>query len=267
MGAISSVLAGGIPPNTEVAGAGWMSLAGAATEGGGPNNGLPIIPEPAPEIGVLLVLAEDASNNGNVDAGFVASGPTALFSFSPSHRGFSTSFVGVACAEMRFGCCETTESGLLRAAEFAKKLGTLPVGGGVTDAGLANAVEFAKKLGMLDPACSAGATETGLLSADELEKLGIPDAVEGTSVTVALTGSGVEVVREIDGSSDGVDEAEGCAKKEDIGLGGCSCSLEAKGVGAACALGALVSENGNAAMGGSLAVVRSCWIRGVWNNN
>lgn len=145
---------------------------------------------------------------------------------------------------------------MLSAAEFAKS-GTLRLaaGGGVTDIGLPNTVEFAKKLGMPDPTPSAGA---GLLSADELaKKLGIPGAVVGGSVTAVLTGSGVGVVRDIDGGCDVVDETDGCAEK-DVGLGGCSCSLETEGAGAGCGAMALVSENGNVAMGGSFAVVRSC---------
>jgi hypothetical protein len=270
---IGSVLMGGIPLNTEAAGAGWTSFAGAV--GGDEPNDEIFRPEPVPKTDVLLVLAGDVPNNGDVEAGLaklsngnglVSSGPIVRFSFSPSHRGFSASVVGVACAELTFGCGEITGSGLLSAAELAKKFGTLRlvVGGSVTDVGLANATEFAKKFGMPDPVPSAGATEAGLLSAAELaKKLGIPDAVEGGSVTAVLAGSGVGVVRDIDGGCDIIEEAEGCAKKEDTGLGICSGSLEAEGVGAkgpvdACEVGILVSENGNAAMGGSFAVVRSC---------
>lgn len=100
--AIGSVLTGGIPLNIEAVGAGWTSLAGVA-ESDGPNSGL-FISEPAPNTDVLLVLAEDALNNGDVDAwlarspsgnDLVSSGPVVRFSFSPSHRGFSASFVGV----------------------------------------------------------------------------------------------------------------------------------------------------------------------------
>lgn len=99
-----------------------------------------------------------------------------------------------------------------------------------------------------------------LSAAESAKKLGIPEAVKEGSATAVLSGSGVGVVTDIEGGCGVVERAGGCAKKEDAGLG--ICSLRAEGVeatgGDVCVAGTLVSENGNAAMGGSFAVVRSC---------
>jgi hypothetical protein len=270
---------GGTPPNTEAAGAISASLTGGGGVGD-PNIEVAwLVPVPTPKMELLLVPIGGTPNNdaelglgaSPKDNRLVSATLNAGFSiFSPSQRGFSASLVGVTCAGLNtLSCGGVADTGLFTAAEFAKKLGILElVGGGDTDAGLVNAAEFPKKLGMPDPAVSGGVADGGLLCDSTFaKKLGMPDPPTGPSAVVTFAGSGVAVVRVIDGACG--PEGGGCADIEDGGLGGCSGSFVTGGGGEAVLVGGpsvalgLVKENGSEDMGGSFAVARPCWICGL----
>lgn len=102
--------------------------------------------------------------------------------FSPSHNGFSSSFVGVGCVGLndKFACVDATGAGLFNAGELEKKLGMPdPVATGGVGVGLFSAGEFAKKLGIPEAVVGNGAAALGLVDAAELaKKLGMLDPDE-----------------------------------------------------------------------------------------
>jgi hypothetical protein len=191
--------------------------------------------------------------------------------FSPSQSGFSASLVGVACAGLKELTCGggATDPVLLTAAELAKKLGTPElVCGGDGDAAVLNATEVAKKLGTPDPDVPSGVVEGGLFNTSEFaKKLGMPDAAAGASTDVTFGVSGVAAVSVIDGVSGVSEGGADCANAEDSGLSAWLGSFDGGGevtvlIDPFVVLG-LVKENGSEDMGGSFAVVRSCWICGT----
>jgi len=179
------------------------------------------------------------------------------------------SLVGVACAGLEeLVCGGTADPVRFTAEELAKKLGTAElVCRGDVDAAVLNTAEVAKKLGTPDPDASGGVVEGGLFNTSGFaKKLGMPDATTGAS-TVVCGVSGKGVVNVIDGVSVASEGGADCAKAEDGGLNAWLGSFDGGGgvrviIDPFVALG-LVKENGNEDMGGSFAVVRSCWICGT----
>lgn len=115
--------------------------------------------------------------------------------------------------------------GLFNAGELAKKFG-IPASVFGTDGagvGLLNTAELAKKLGTLVCVGAGGASAAGLLSAAEFaKKLGMLDPVDEVSGVDTLLVSGVGAVRDIIGGCLAGVAVEGCPKKDEAGLGGCS---------------------------------------------